>query len=284
MTGIGPDFLASIAAKAVGTAPLVEPRLPSRFEARPEGAGDFARAWEEPLELEAMPRPYPPPRRRAVAEPAGDSEPAGRQAAQTAGPAEPRLPDRAGKADQAPATAREVAQAPPAPVAPHRPAAARAAGPSPAREPPPPLLVVPAGAELRDAPERVAPRPAFEIAAPAAREQERLASPVAEAAAPDAAATNRIGAPAPAPAAQPRPPAAELTLRSPEAGPRPTRGERRAAETEPAARPPVVNITIGRIEVRAPAASAARPSRPARAPSPAPESLADYLKRRGGDR
>jgi translation initiation factor IF-2 len=55
-----------------------------------------------------------------------------------------------------------------------------------------------------------------------------------------------------------------------------------AASGAPAA--PVVEVTIGRIEVRAVAAPAARPSVAERQPAPTPLSLAEYLRRREGGR
>lgn len=52
----------------------------------------------------------------------------------------------------------------------------------------------------------------------------------------------------------------------------------------PAAAEPVVRISIGRVEIRADRADAPRPPRPASRPRPPALDLAEYLRRRGGQR
>lgn len=83
----------------------------------------------------------------------------------------------------------------------------------------------------------------------------------------------------PKPAAAPMPyaPAGEASRPNPPVG-------RGLAENPPMAEPPipVINVTIGRVEVRA--VQASPPRARAAAPRPAPLSLNDYLKQRGGSR
>lgn len=287
MTAPGTDFLSRLAAKAVGTAPLVEPRLPSRFETRPEVPGETGPAWEAPLETEAEVRSAPavPARRRPVPEPAAVGP--GPREAEEADPghqARPRPPREAGRAAQ-PALA--AAQPPPPPQP--QPVAVTAPAPaSPSIEEvgavsdiPRPLFVPTPRAEPWTPPATAAPPPALQPLPAAERERDRPFPRAPEA----AEAVRPVAKSVEEPAESSRPPAAplDLAIRMPEVRPRPTRGEIRAAEPAPAPRPPVVNITIGRVEVRAPAA-AAPPARPARPPRQEPQSLADYLKQRSGRR
>ena len=57
------DFLSSLAAQALGTTSAVRPRVASRFEPRPVGS-DLRRGWPEPaeIELDAQTSPIPPAR------------------------------------------------------------------------------------------------------------------------------------------------------------------------------------------------------------------------------
>jgi len=276
MTASGPDFLSLIAAKAVGAAPLVEPRLPARFEARREGAGEVPRIWEDPVEVAVdvdVARPASPPRRPPVETLANDMRPVAPEAADPGNDAQP--PRARGAETPAPPAAAPRRSAP----AQAQPAAsARVQAPPAVAAPSPPLLVPPAEAKATYRSEKpVADRPAFQPAVPAVRVQDRVSRPAAEAVASDAAAQP---APfeAPVPASQVRERARDPAVSLAELRPRPTRGEHRAAERSPPT--PVVNITIGRVEVRATAAAPAPPARPVQPPRTAPQSLADYLKRR----
>ena len=286
MIGSRPDFLSRIAAKAVGAAPLVEPRLPSRFEARREAADEFPRSCEEPVEAAVDAEPSgsaSPPRRPRVEAVASETRPIGRETAATAGEARPPRPrgTETGTPPPSAAPPPPPAQAPAAPLAQPAPAPARAEMPPAAPDRPRPLLVPPPETGAADRSEgAIARRPASEPVVPAARERDRASRPAPEAAASDAPPP--VAREAPAPAARPQSPALDLAVRMPEIRPRPTRGEIRAVEHSPPR--PVVNITIGRIEVRANAAAAAPPTRRTPPPRPAPQSLADYLERRGGAR
>ncbi|HEV7661605.1 MAG TPA: hypothetical protein VGO55_17330 [Allosphingosinicella sp.] len=282
MTGGGPDFLSRIAAKTVGAAPLLEPRPPSRFEARREGADEAPPSWEDSAEaaVGAEPAGSPSPRRALVEAVANDIRPVTIESEDEAQPARPR------KAETAPRRAAAAQPPPPARASPARmaqpaPASARDEAPLAVPDLPRPLLVPPAETRATDPLESaIASRPAFEPVVPAMREQDRGSPPAPRAAASDVAV--RGASEAPAPASHPIGRARDLAVRMPEIRPRPMRGEIRAAERSPP--PPVVNITIGRIEVRADAATAAPPARPAQSPRTPPQSLADYLKRRGGAR
>jgi hypothetical protein len=286
MTGPGTDFLSRIAAKAVGAAPLVEPRLPSRFETRPEGPAETGPAWQEPLEteVEISAAPAVPARRRPAVELAATGPgPTEAEAADPVDEARPRSPREAGRAERAAA----AAQPPPLPtprlvaVTEPAPASRRTEEAHAMADVPRPLLVPPPQAEPRKPPLSATPPPDPEPFPPPARERGRPSPPAPEAAESDRPVPNRLEEPARS--SRPQAVAPDLAIRMPEVRPRPTRGEIRAAEPAPPPRPPVVNITIGRVEVRAPAA-AAPPPRPARPSRPEPQSLADYLKQRGGRR
>lgn len=284
MREIGPDFLSRIAAKAVGTAPLVEPRLPSRFEPRAERADAFFQDWEGPIEPAAglPPAQTAPPLQRtaaaAVPASAGRIDPA---------PTEDGPEARPRKAEPGATRTGAVQTPPPTPAPPEPPAQASApvhAAPPPAvPDLPAPRLIPPPQALRPAAPERAMPGPAFEPDLAAEREQVRGPRPAHEAAAPTLAAASKAEGPARAP--HPQPLARDLAIPKPDLRPRPTRGALRSAEPMPPpgppVRPPVVNITIGRVEVRAPAAGTAPPPRKAQPQQAAPQSLADYLKRRG---
>jgi len=286
MTGGRPDFLSRIAAKAVGAAPLVEPRLPSCFEARREAADEFPRSWEESVgtAVDAEPGGSAPTPRRAIVEAAADDfKPIGPEAAKTGGEAQPPRPRReeTGARPASPARRPSPAQAPPALVAQPAPASARAEVPAAVLDLPRPLLLPPAETKGPDRSGRaIAGQLVFEPVVPAMGGQDPISHPAPETDESDVATSH--GFEAPVAASHPQGLALDRAARMPEIRPRPTRGEIRAAEHSPPR--PVVNITIGRIEVRAHAAAVAPPARPAQPPRRAPQSLADYLKRRGGAR
>jgi hypothetical protein len=72
-------------------------------------------------------------------------------------------------------------------------------------------------------------------------------------------------------------PADPLAIPGP-VGAGPTGAARRPAQSRDVTLPPVVNVTIGRVEVRQPPAPPAPP--PARSSGPRPLSLDEYLERR----
>jgi hypothetical protein len=251
------DFLTALAASALGIADGVEPRSRSRFEDAP-GA-----AWgEQTVEIEA---PGPavgaietPRAQAAVARPASP-EIAGETAVPPAAPfAEPPAPEPAPEPATEPTVIRRVrvAEAPPARAPAPQPELTDAPRRServtePEAQPIEPVRVLRASDA---AAERDAPPPAVSPPALAAREP-----PTPIVIVPDRVEPARSEAPPSAPA---RPDATA------------------AHPAEPPA--PVVQVTIGRIEVRALPAPAA-PPQPAAKFAPA-LSLADYLARktRGG--
>lgn len=294
MTGAGTDFLSRLAANAVGAAPLVAPRLRSRFEPDADASAGQGMEWEEPgagTETVAPAWSAASLRRTLAGPPAGA----------------PLLPE--------PAAAETVADAPPAPRGRRKPAPAPRAAPAraddaslvPPKRAEPPVAPGPERGEIQPAkaPPRPDPTPlaadegptgppappilrhaALPLAPPAPREAEPPPPPIRETvrlAAAEPAPTQGTALAVPDPAASAPQPllafAAPRALRE-ALPPAPRRLERLPDAPAPAT---IVNITIGRVEVRG--AEAAAPAVRARkeAPRPAPQSLADYLARRSAE-
>lgn len=261
---LGADFLGHLVALARGSAGTIAPRLPSLFE-------PISPAYA-PEETDAGPAPL------ATAPSAPDAAGTAPHAKQPAAKqwATPHH-DQRGSDDVQPDAARRSDRV--------APVTEPAAGPAPVAVPPAPLarptvlLPVPTrqgGVERNDASEPL-PRVTDRTAPPLATREEPAASIRRS-----PGGTGPAAAPAPAPkpvegALLPQPVAVALprtTLR-PDAGPPP-----RVPEPEQAG--PVINVTIGRVEVRAVPAAPARPR--AEGMRPTPLSLDDYLKQRGGGR
>lgn len=246
------DFLARLAARAIGGEAMLAPRLPSLFEPSPHApilptvdddtaatarhatapAGDTPSA-AEPLH---PPRALPPMHDDALRQ-APVAQPATRLPAPAATP----MPDYA-----MPVTTHAV---PPATPPTALPVVAHQAAPWPA----------PAHAESL-------------AATPVQPRQTRIAPPRVEAVSPPSGSllpsAPVFASPRSAPARDRSDPAAAIR-------PRPTA----AASRTPAMSEPVVHVSIGRLEVRA-APATTTPTR--RRDEPRPASLDDYLRQRGG--
>jgi nicotinate-nucleotide--dimethylbenzimidazole phosphoribosyltransferase len=261
-----------------GTAvPALRPRLPSRYEgAEASTASDIAREdafveWgREPLPAASVPEPpaLPQPGASGTPPPPQAVPRDGETSRREAPPPEPaHLPvppdrergsDHVAAAPPEPAAAAEITEAV-SPVAPQRPAPMAVPPRLPedprhgalARQERPPTIAVEADHARRPAPEHV----------PA----ERVASrqPLPQASAP-VAAPLRAGLAFPVVPAMPRPADTPQT---------PPRQRERVAEKAPAR----VQVTIGRIEIRA----ASAPAQPRIPPRPPSMSLDDYLAKRG---
>jgi hypothetical protein len=275
------DFLSRLAERSTGTPPALRPRVPSTFE--PWSAGDLgadpraAAAWPsaaQPTNAAASPpaataRPTREPPRASVTPPAPASPPA---------PAPPLDSD-----DRHPAAPRPRTPAPaPAPIS----AAAAAAEPSADAPPPPAPAPAPRHHAPDLSPEPLGPtRPTPAVAAPPRQPRRQgSAPPVPETAAPAAAeaplaARAASRAPRDDAVAEPwhafeppaGPPANVVQRGRARAGPAPTPG--RAGDG-----PLTVEVTIGRVEVRA---APAPPARAGRRPAPGPRvTLDEYLAER----
>jgi hypothetical protein len=247
------DFLARLAARAIGGEATLAPRLPSLFEPAPhaptlptvdDGAAATARHATAPAD-DASPaaEPLRPPRALPpMQDDALRQTPVAQPATRLPPPAAAPVSDRA-----MPVTAHA---APPATPTPALPAVARHAAPRPA----------PAHAEP----------PA---AAPVLPRQTRIAPSRIEAASPPGGSL--LPPPTPVFAAPRSAPARDRSDHAATIRPRPAA----AANRTPATSEPVVHVSIGRLEVRA-APAAATP--PRRRVEPRPASLDDYLRQRGG--
>lgn len=271
------DFLSSLAAQALGTASAVRPRVASRFEPRPAG-GDLHRRWPEPAEIEfdASPAPIPPasearrPDLATISSMAGrampwDIEPEKRAPIDTIPrpglTAAPRHAERAGGLGSLSVSARrEPAPGPPAEVAPahgERASGPEGAGvtapPKPGREPAP-VPPVPAHA-ADEAPQR--PPSVTREAAQSSRTDDPI----------------RQGAI--------RPPTVVPEIRPARHDTIPVQSRRAAREIPspqaPADTGPTIQVTIGRVEVRAMASPAAQP---VKHPASPVMTLEEYLRRK----
>jgi hypothetical protein len=268
-----------------GTAvPALRPRLPSRYEGaeaqEASAANDFAREdafveWgREPHPAASVPEPPALPQPGVSGTPAPpqgvprDSEISRREAPPQAPAQSPARSDRERSSDH-------VAAAPPKPTA----SAEVTAAVSPVAQPRPAPIAVPL--PLPKDPRHVAlasqeRRPTISLEANHARRlapehapTERVASrqpqPLPQASAP-------VAAPLRAGLAFPVVPATSRPADTPQA---PPRQRERVAEKGPAS--PRVQVTIGRIEIRA----ASAPAQPRTQPRPPSMSLDDYLAKRG---
>jgi hypothetical protein len=273
------DFFARLAARARGDAPVVRPRLPSRFEdAEPAAApseADHAAGWEE-----AVPAPRTLRRPAAIEETAVADPPRARPPRSV--PAPPPTAPAASQAAPHPARralAPEPADAPePASAAaPPVVTAARAQAPRTAAEPEPQPR---ARAPREDVREPRLPRERAPLATPPEPSPRR--DPVRTPRADDAQPA-RIAPRAAAPELPVIPRVVRTVTDVPAAiVPRVTRAvpERRPAQAAPPPAETTIHVTIGRIEVRAAAATASERGREA-VPS-AVMSLGDYLEARSG--
>ena len=249
------DFLARLAARAVGEEPVVRPRLAARFEQASEAADEPAPVLADAGSPVAVPPaleapaisakaaeigPEIVPQRAPVREVRNESAESAR--------AQIRLPEPPQTRGPAPFAASAPIFEVPAPRA--AIAAMTAASPSASSQPP---IVT-----------------AAQIVEPPARVIERIIVQPVAAAQPARPVTERAVSP------EVRAPQAVLT-------PAPARSEVLPAPSPPAPPETIVNITIGRIEIRAPAQPPA--AAPARArPRPTAQSLDDYLRARAGQR
>jgi hypothetical protein len=303
-----PDFFERLIDQALGVDGAIAPRLRSLFEPAPQAA--MAPEWQEETSApDAMAdafqddSPLPPssPRAAPVRAPQQDIAPPARDAPPT--PVhEPQQDTAASRREVRPKTAKTARSRAPTPV--HEPQ----------RDTAPPALEVPprtattarlrapmpvAGADEGEAPAAALPLPAHVEAAVLLPHHVEIArAPPAEPAPLPVSPTpaRRRDRSAPAPALLPsRSPAADaaaspqlvpdarmaverIFLTPPPASRQQRPDDRRDHDwAEPAA--PTVNITIGRVEVRAVTAPAAKPRAEARGPQPL--GLDEYLKRRG---
>lgn len=277
------DFLGRLAARTLGLAPVVAPRLPSLFEppagpvALPAALTERPALGLEEEEHDAVPEPRPtPPRRPDTAR--GQREPAGEAPART-------VPLRsAGRREREPTPDAAAAPrtAPPVPVSARVVPGAvegprgRVAPPSPAR----------ASRSAREGSLDGRATAGPEVRAPLGS---ATVGPVAAGLAPvPRAAREEPAKPARAAAASvpAQPPAPGSSLPSPLGSLAPSRlphFPQLAALTTAGRRsepPPRVEVTIGRIEVRATSTASAAPAR--RAAASSVPSLDDYLRRRDG--
>jgi hypothetical protein len=257
------DFLTRIAARAVGDGARVEPRLASRFEDDGGGAVVEQVAEMSAATLDGSAETWPAAVLYLV-----PPAPAARDEA-TVAPTRPAVHDAA-PATTTPATA-PVAAPRPAPAAPDAAAASLAKAAPPV-----------------DAPALAAPRAPDRMRVdrtPIMAGVRTPTSPPAPPRAGHAPVEPRIVMLVPRADAAPMPglrtPANARGAASPAM---PVFGmARHTAATSASPAPPVVNITIGRIDVRAPAAAPAA-TRPASPRAAAPQTLGDYLRGRDGAR
>ncbi|MES2741982.1 MAG: hypothetical protein V4754_13660 [Pseudomonadota bacterium] len=288
------DFFSRMVQKALAADGLIAPRLPSLFEAAPGLPQGAAPAWRQATpqvgEREHGSRPAAP-----EAVPAGQ----GRPRARAPDPAAPPPAAEAGLALPARRTAALLAPARQAPWAadPDDIAAPEPVLPEPGRAAHAPPTARPGRRAAADLGAGLPPAVLLPAASPSARTLAGLPAPGPQAPASgplaptptlshaDAPRASGVLLP-PAPRPSPQPAAGPaLAPPTPSVSPSATRAaERSAPWNEPALAPaaPVINVTIGRIEVRAmpPPAGPGRPR--AAAVQAAPLSLDDYLKRGGG--
>jgi hypothetical protein len=266
------DYLEHLAARALGLADVVRPRLIGLFE--PLDPSDTVVA-AEPFEVQEIERPsgraMPPDprpvpersvaRRQETPRPAAEArrlqvDDRGRAppASSTRSERQPSEPERAAPPAETAAPPREsdspAVTAADVETPPARQAAAVPA-PSPASSTPgrPPSWPGPRPPAISQDPPTVAASPRRTAGGP-----------------PRSAPQSRVESPSP-----PRPPSAL----APPNGPEPRRGERDASSPAPTA--PTIRVTIGRVDVRALAQPAPRPAAPRRASAIA---LNEYLKQR----
>ena len=272
------DFLSSLAAQALGTASVVRPRVASRFEPRPAG-GDLHRGWPEPAEIDAgctdladSPREGCPAAGSRHDQPAGragdDLGHRGREAGAhrrypapksyccSCGTRNARV---ASRSPSAPAR-REPAQGPLGEVAPARGERASSLE----------------GAGVTAPPERGRePAPVPPVPAHAAAETPQNLPTVTR----EAAQSSRTGDPVRQGAV--RPPTVMPEVRPARQDAVPVQTRRAAREIPPPQAPadsgPTIQVTIGRVEVRATTSPAAGPARPPASPV---MTLEEYLRRK----
>lgn len=240
------DFLSSLAAQALGTASAVRPRVASRFEPRPAG-GALRRGWPEPAELELDTQ--------------ASAVPAARDA---------RRADLATISPLAGRVMRDIETERSAPMG------------APALPRSNPTGAVPEHWERPGGADGVsvsAPRAAGREPAPASPAPATNAAGQSHPAAPEVVPPSAAGGLAPQPAVRPATAVPEVSSTRPRVVPVQTR--RAARETPPPQAPadagPTIQVTIGRVEVRATTSPAAQPTgRPA---SPI-MTLEEYLRRK----
>lgn len=272
---VPPNFLGRLAGRAVGAGPVIAPRLPSLFEMPDHRQEPFGSGWEESVEtsertIETAQNPataplFAPPRATSFQEaPDQRHMRPERQLPSAAEPA-PAPPQRIVPPTLPPLPLIQqrliVAEAPPVLAPRPRPGPSDDMGSAPPRSA---ILVD----ERPALPRPTRMQPEAREGAPA---QRKAAAPRFE-----AVKAVRPGAVLPSLAPSPLP---AIIKSAPMIMPAPARREMARADPAPPAAP-VVNITIGRVEVRA-HVSAPVASVPAPAPaSAAPQSLDDYLKQR----
>lgn len=284
-------FLRHIVRRAQGQAPVLQRRRPSLYESRQEPAAEAGEAiatQPAAAAVETRRAAEPEATRTAPRAPVAVSEPAADQAfpqnIATPPPALPRATTTPAPTP-APATLIESIQTlrETVVVAPANAATPNQAPQPPRRDTTPAAAIdAPTVRPLRDA---IAPTAALRsppsIATRASAAEPRPAQAQAPAPPPAAAsATTRASAPAPPP---PLPAPARLAARdaAPAAVAHPARRNAPAAPA-PAA-PAPVQVSIGRVEIRAGAAAATPAATPRRNGAPA-LGLDDYLRQRHGDR
>jgi len=254
-----PDYFRHLVERSLQPQAVVQPRLAGRYEPLQPGGPAWNAGMEAGVETEAQ-APV-------------DARSQGRR--EQAAPAPLDAPAPASRLSPPPEKTPGVLPAPPASLAvASQPAAGPRSAPALPPEPPPPSQPAPAPLASMITVEAAREGPPLAVQ-PAARRPE---APGPEAASP-------LGDHAPRPESPPAPPRLELkpVLAPP---PPPGQPERLPQPPQPPASEPapVVNITIGRIEVRA-----AQPANPEAAvrktrSTPPVMSLEEYLKRRNGGR
>jgi hypothetical protein len=264
--------------------PLVRPRVPSRYET--EGA-DLSIPTQD-LEHKALPAEPAPAMRRQATRPIGEPQAESKAPPKQPGAAVRRSADasvepaprrRVSAAQAEPGAVRRADQA--APPAPSRAAELKSGDPTPTTPSVPraatPARPRPPEYESGEAPDRQGPR----RLAPRETTEDRLRTQASG----DATTTQEAARPAPAPAPIPAAPPAQAAgaLRLPSVVPRQADTRRGPAHARDAAEalapaPPRVQVTIGRLEIRA---ASIEPPPTRRSEPPAPSmSLDDYLANR----
>lgn len=288
------DFLSQLVARSTAPALAVRPRLPSRFEAASEAAGITAfpsdstqSAPSEPTASPARTSRTPPlngNRQQAPPTPAEPEASIASPSPQTTPPPLKSLaPSRSAVSAAVPPAApavhssKQEAPSSPSPSAAHKPSIANARQNSAATPPPKTPLFQPSFDSGLQSPKSPAPDLVSEEASPTA---------AVSAAKPRPVFPTTLASETPAVAAsglRSKSQISNLKSQIPRPAARPaiaTRPTPATPQTAPAApAPPVVQITIGRIELRA----IVTPASPRAVPPPAPKlGLDEYLRQRTG--
>lgn len=267
------DFLARVALSGLGAMPMVKPRLPSLFEDRHTDLGD-----EELVHpLEAVREP--PPQERTLMPPApAVTQPAAPPLPSGQAPARPKIRTVELPRDEPIVPTRAVrAHTPRAPASALRPLATKRNTEREIREP---LAAVRPPMQPPETREVPAPTPEMrQRRAEGYAEPERSAPKLRQSADVVRREESQRVTVTPEPVVQQSKPVARPII-MPALRAVPSRREALTIQLPPA--PPAINITIGRIDIRAATPPPTAPSPAVRAARQQPQSLDDYLKSRAG--